>query len=52
MLCLVSNVMRLDYVGSSPLVNDNSLFCCVGNVCNTSKADIAHESLARFSTME
>lgn len=42
MLCLVSNVMRLDSMGSSPLMTNNIGFCCVGHVCKTSKADIVY----------
>lgn len=38
----MSNVMSLDSEGSSPPMIDNSAFHCVGHVCKTSKADIAH----------
>ena len=39
-------------MGSNPPMNDNSVFCCIGNVCKTSKADIAYGAWARYSTME
>ena len=52
MLCSVSNVMRLDYVESSPPIIDNSAFCFTGPVCKTSKANMAHGDWAKSSTME
>ena len=51
-LCLVSKVMRLDSMGSSPLMTDNNAFCCTGHVCKTYKVDISHGDWARSSTME
>ena len=51
-ICSVSEVMRLDSMGSNAPMTNNNTFCCARHVCRTSKANIAHGAWARSSTME
>jgi hypothetical protein len=46
-----SKVIKIDYEGSTPPMEDNKDFCCIGKLWWISSVDMEHGAYAKYSTI-